>query len=403
MHAESRLGDRPAASDRRDRAVASGSDSGTRFHGGARAAARRLRPLLRDREPLADVSAAMADALTADLRGLGLDVDEDDSGAETGHAGNLLARIPGPEGAPHGPAVRAHGHRPARRARRGGERERPPDQPPRRDPGRRQQGRRRDDHGRGAPDRSRGQAGRRRRAPLHHRRGAGARGRQGVRQVAPRSDFGYVFDHASPIGEVVAGVADLLLARGSLQGRRPPTRASARRRATTRSRRRAAPSRPCGSAGLTRDHGERRPHRGRHGRERGGGALLREVRDPQPRRRPRRRGGERDGRRARRGGQRLRVRRGDLGRAALPGLPAAPHRAGRWRWPRRRCATADRAGLHQHRRRQRRERLHRRPACRCEPRQRHRAQPPAGRVGDGRGAGDDARRDGRARGPSAGA
>lgn len=44
---------------------------------------------------------AMADALTDDLRGLGLEVEEDDSGAETGSdAGNLLARIPGPEGAP---------------------------------------------------------------------------------------------------------------------------------------------------------------------------------------------------------------------------------------------------------------------------------------------------------------
>lgn len=42
----------------------------------------------------------IADALTADLRALGLEVEEDDSGAETGApAGNLLARIPGPEGA----------------------------------------------------------------------------------------------------------------------------------------------------------------------------------------------------------------------------------------------------------------------------------------------------------------
>ena len=42
---------------------------------------------------------AMADAVTADLRGLGLDVDEDRSGGETGSdAGNLLARIPAPPG-----------------------------------------------------------------------------------------------------------------------------------------------------------------------------------------------------------------------------------------------------------------------------------------------------------------
>ncbi|MBW3593908.1 MAG: M28 family peptidase, partial [Actinobacteria bacterium] len=43
---------------------------------------------------------AIADAVTADLRALGLEVDEDDSGAETGSdAGNLLARIEGPPGA----------------------------------------------------------------------------------------------------------------------------------------------------------------------------------------------------------------------------------------------------------------------------------------------------------------
>jgi tripeptide aminopeptidase len=42
----------------------------------------------------------MADALAAELRGLGLDVEEDDTGAETGSdSGNLLARVPGPEGA----------------------------------------------------------------------------------------------------------------------------------------------------------------------------------------------------------------------------------------------------------------------------------------------------------------
>jgi tripeptide aminopeptidase len=42
---------------------------------------------------------AMADAVTAELRAMGLEVTEDDSGRETGaDAGNLLARIPGPEG-----------------------------------------------------------------------------------------------------------------------------------------------------------------------------------------------------------------------------------------------------------------------------------------------------------------
>ena len=43
----------------------------------------------------------MADWVTAELRGLGLEVQEDDSGGETGsNAGNLLARMPGPDGSP---------------------------------------------------------------------------------------------------------------------------------------------------------------------------------------------------------------------------------------------------------------------------------------------------------------
>jgi tripeptide aminopeptidase len=44
---------------------------------------------------------AIADAVTKELRALGLDVEEDDTANETGAgAGNLLARIPGPDGAP---------------------------------------------------------------------------------------------------------------------------------------------------------------------------------------------------------------------------------------------------------------------------------------------------------------
>jgi tripeptide aminopeptidase len=44
---------------------------------------------------------AMADAVTHELRTLGLEVEEDDTAEETGAgAGNLLARLPGPEGAP---------------------------------------------------------------------------------------------------------------------------------------------------------------------------------------------------------------------------------------------------------------------------------------------------------------
>ena len=44
---------------------------------------------------------ALADALIEDLRGLGLQPEEDDTGAATGSdAGNLYARVPGPDGAP---------------------------------------------------------------------------------------------------------------------------------------------------------------------------------------------------------------------------------------------------------------------------------------------------------------
>jgi tripeptide aminopeptidase len=44
---------------------------------------------------------AVADALIDDLRGLGLEPEEDDTASATGcDAGNILARVPGPEGAP---------------------------------------------------------------------------------------------------------------------------------------------------------------------------------------------------------------------------------------------------------------------------------------------------------------
>ena len=43
----------------------------------------------------------VADALTGELRALGLEVEEDDTARQTGSdAGNVLARVPGPEGAP---------------------------------------------------------------------------------------------------------------------------------------------------------------------------------------------------------------------------------------------------------------------------------------------------------------
>jgi tripeptide aminopeptidase len=74
--------------------------------GGARAGAAERERLVKEFVRLCEIESvsrnerAMADAVTAELRDLGLDVSEDQSGAETGsNAGNLLARIPAPEGA----------------------------------------------------------------------------------------------------------------------------------------------------------------------------------------------------------------------------------------------------------------------------------------------------------------
>ena len=89
----------------------------------------------------------VADALTDDLRGLGLEVEEDE-------AGNLLARIAGPEGAPtvllcaHMDTVPLDG--PVEVVSENGLLT----EPPRGHPRRRQQGRDCDDHGRRAADRA---------------------------------------------------------------------------------------------------------------------------------------------------------------------------------------------------------------------------------------------------------
>ncbi len=63
----------------------------------------------------------VADHLAGELGALGLEVTEDESGTTTGSdAGNLLAQDPGPRGLAHDPDVRAHRHRAARGAGRGG-------------------------------------------------------------------------------------------------------------------------------------------------------------------------------------------------------------------------------------------------------------------------------------------
>ena len=220
----------------------------------------------------------MADALTEDLRGLGLEVDED-------AAGNLLARVPGPEGAPtvllcahmdtvplDGPvkvvsdnglltnrheAILGADNKAAVATIMGAVR----------------------------ADRARRQGRGRGRDPVHDRRGAGARGRQGLRQLAPERRLRLRLRPRLADRRDRARLADLLLARGALQGqgrpRRDPPRGGPQRdrRGGARDRRHA--DRP----DRRRDDRERGPHRGRHGRERGGRALLRRARDAQPRRR----------------------------------------------------------------------------------------------------------------------
>ena len=79
------------------------------------------------------------------------------------------------------------------------------------------------------------------------------------------------------------------------------------------------------------------------------------------------------------------------------GLPAAAHGAGGGGRGGRAPEPRARARLHLHRRRQRRQRVRRRRPARGERGQRHRAQPPARRERHGRGARADARRDARDR------
>ena len=101
-------GQPPSASDGPTGAAARATAAGERPAGAP------IRATATERERLADVfvrlceipspsrdERAVADFVTAELRACGIEVAEDDSAAATGsNAGNLLARIPGPDGAP---------------------------------------------------------------------------------------------------------------------------------------------------------------------------------------------------------------------------------------------------------------------------------------------------------------
>ena len=155
----------------------------------------------------------------AELRGLGVEVAEDDAAAAAGAgAGNLLARIPG-RGRGVGAVLRPPRHRPARRARSrsvcedGVFRSRRRD-----DPRRRQQG-----GGRGAA-----RAAARARPPSRRRSGSscsspsprrtGCAGAKAFDVAGLRAAFGYVLDHASPIGEVIVAAPTYKRIVAELQG-----------------------------------------------------------------------------------------------------------------------------------------------------------------------------------------
>ena len=159
----------------------------------------------------------MADRLTADLRSLGLEVEEDDSAGETGsNAGNLLARIPGP---PDVPTVLLCAHMdtvplttPVKVVDRDG---------------------RLENEGEGilGADNKAAVA-----VIIEALRGLGSSPPVGIEilfttceelslagakafdQSKLRSDYGFVFDHATPIGEVIVAAPTLFRIQADLHG-----------------------------------------------------------------------------------------------------------------------------------------------------------------------------------------
>ena len=200
---------RRRAADARDRARQAVASADRADYAVATRSGARSRPLPRPRRDvrrLPGEERPVADRLIAELRGLGLEVDEDDAGPKIGgDTGNLYCRLGRP---PRDAALplRAHGHRPAGRADRAGRR-----------------GRRRSQRAGtilGADNKSavvamveaarrvveegRPHAGHRARSSRRRRRSACRGGaRSTARASSPRS--GYVYDQAGPIGEVVLG------------------------------------------------------------------------------------------------------------------------------------------------------------------------------------------------------
>ena len=210
-----------------------------------------------------------------------------------------------------------------------------------------------------------------------------------------RSEFGFVFDHASPIGEVVIASPTYYRLEARFRGHAAHAgiRPEAGRNAIAAAA--ASASRPCRSAASTPRPpstwgGSRAAPRrtwwpsavvveleARSLDDARAGEVVSEMVDA-----------------GHRGGERRRMRRGDRGRAPVP--RATGCRARRRRWRSRRPALEalrHRAGLHRHRRRQRRQRVRSLPACRwsTSPTAPSATTSPTRR--DRRGARADARRD----------
>ena len=286
----------------------------------------------------------MAGLVAAELRGCGLEVAEDDSAAATGSdSGNLLARIPGPPGAP---TVLLCAHL---------------DTVPLTAPVEvvREDGRfaNRNDGILGADNKaavascSRSPAARAS-GPRPRELGAPAGPPVGIELLFTtceeiallgakelthelRADFGFVFDHATPLGELIVAAPQLLPRRRPRPWRRRPRRHPSRGR-PQRDRGRGRGDRlDVARPARRRDHRQRRHDRGRNGDQRRRRALPRRARGAQPRRREGRRGGQRrSSTRFTEAGRRPRVRRRDRpssSSSAPTGCPQSPAGRGRHR------------------------------------------------------------------------
>ena len=233
-------------------------------------------------------------------------------------------------------------------------------------------------------------AARGRRAAVHHRRGAGAARRQGGRPPRAAQRVRLRLRPRQPDRRADRGRAHLLPARGPLPRRRGPRRASgprtgrnaiaaAARAIAVDAARPARRARPPPTSGTIEGGTAANVVAERCEVELEARSLDDETAG---------RADRRDGRRLLRGRQRRGVRRGDHGRAALPRATGCRARAppvrGRGRGAR---VAGHRARLRAHRRRQRRQRADRRRPAGAQRGQRHRAQPPARRARDRRGAG----------------